>query len=250
MRVKTPYADSYVKSHASTGYGQRYKTTFQSGYYGIEWDKIERPLLDRIFSEIEEVNNKSAFDFACGTGRITGVLAEHFGSVTGVDVSASMLEMAPPHPNVRLLQKNIIEERLGDEFDVATAFRFFLNAEPELREAAMEALAALLKPGGLLISNIHMNSRSPVGMIYRLRNRLTGELMNRTVSHHEFVSLGARHGLVAEETYWYGHTPRPGPVRFPGLQPLMMTAETVGNALKPLSPLVAQSFIVKFRKKD
>jgi ubiquinone/menaquinone biosynthesis C-methylase UbiE len=38
-----------------------------------------------------------ALDFGCGVGRLTQALAAHFDHVTGVDVSATMLELARQH---------------------------------------------------------------------------------------------------------------------------------------------------------
>ena len=51
----------------------------------------------------------SALDFGCGVGRLTRPLAQHFGEVTGIDVSASMLEVATqlsgPEENCRYVLK-------------------------------------------------------------------------------------------------------------------------------------------------
>ncbi len=40
------------------------------------------------------INKGKALDFGCGVGRLTQALATHFDEVTGVDISASMLEGA------------------------------------------------------------------------------------------------------------------------------------------------------------
>lgn len=56
-----------------------------------------------------------ALDFGCGVGRLTWALADHFPCVTGVDISAVMLDRARGH-------------RTGDE-----AVEFVLNTTPDLR---------------------------------------------------------------------------------------------------------------------
>jgi SAM-dependent methyltransferase len=40
------------------------------------------------------LSNDAALDFGCGVGRLDGPLAEHFGTVVGVDISTAMLEQA------------------------------------------------------------------------------------------------------------------------------------------------------------
>jgi SAM-dependent methyltransferase len=250
MQNDTPYAESYVKSHAAEGYGARYKSTFEGGYYGIEWRNIERPLLSNLLANMSGIETWSCLDFACGTGRITDLLAEHVRHVTGVDVSAAMLEMAPRRENVQLLQRNIIDQPMDERFSLLTAFRFFVNSEPELREAAMAALAKHALPGARLIANVHVNSWSPMGMLYRTRNAVLGRTMNRTLSRAEFIALARRHGFEAEQTHWYGFTPRLGPLTFPGMQGAMKAVEAVGRCVPLIKPCLAQSLVIVFRKSE
>jgi hypothetical protein len=54
--------------------------------------------------------------------------------------------------------ENILKPR---KFNLITAFRFFLNAEPDLRSVAIGALAELLDEDGYLVFNNHQNSGSP-----------------------------------------------------------------------------------------
>jgi hypothetical protein len=43
------------------------------------------------------------------------------------------------------------------QFDLITSFRFFGNAEPDLRMAALRAITGLLRGGGHLVINSHRN---------------------------------------------------------------------------------------------
>ena len=66
----------------------------------------------------------------------------------GVDVSEAMLARACCPGNVRLQHIDMTRHFLGETFDVVTAFRFFLNAEPLLREQALQAIRNHLTEGG------------------------------------------------------------------------------------------------------
>ena len=162
--------DDYRSSHATTGAVTDYIRTYEVGYYAALWEKIEKPLLQATLRELGGPQKK-CLDFACGTGRITTVAADHFAEVVGVDVSALMLASAPGADNVRLQQIDITQQSLGDTFDVVTAFRFFLNAEQQLRREALEAIRKHLKPDGRLVCNIQMNATSPMGVASRVANR-------------------------------------------------------------------------------
>ena len=145
-------------------------------------------------------------DFACGTGRVLGHLERRVGAATGVDVSASMLEVARQHVNgATLVLADITREACFPEgtFDLVTAFRFFPRAEPELRGEALAAIRRVLKPGGRLVFNNHLNRNS-------LRNRLKRALRVGTVvgmDHVAVQSLLSTHGLRIERVYPLGLWP-------------------------------------------
>src|SRR5262245_37552937 len=73
-------------------------------------------------------------DFACGTGRLTAVVAPMAMDVVGIDVSRSMLKAAASKlPSARFVCGDITTEDLHlGSFDLVTTFRFFGNAEPAL----------------------------------------------------------------------------------------------------------------------
>lgn len=101
-------------------------------------------------------------DFACGTGRITSIVAPLVRESVGVDLSESMLaEARSKCPGTRFLQADLTREDVDiGEFDLATSFRFFGNAEHDLRAAAIGAIARRVRPGGFLIVNNHRNPRA------------------------------------------------------------------------------------------
>jgi hypothetical protein len=73
---------------------------------------------------------------------------------------------------------------LRDRYEMITAFRFLLNVEPELRQQVLCKLRrVLLEPDGLLVVNVHGNSRSLrhpaiLWRRWRARSRSTGGMLN------------------------------------------------------------------------
>jgi predicted TPR repeat methyltransferase len=123
--------------------------------------------------ETHAVRRRRYLDFACGTGRVLSFVGPMFDSAVGVDVSESMLAVARetcPFDTINTdLTVNSIFEPAS--FDLITAFRFFPNAEPALRQDAMQALSRLLAPGGLMIFNNHQNAASSVVRAHQVLRR-------------------------------------------------------------------------------
>jgi len=132
--------------------------------------------------------------------------------------------------------------------DVATAFRFFLNAEDQLRTEALKAIHRQLNDSGRLVCNIHMNSTSPVGVACRLINWLLGRTIRNTLSTARFEELLTSSGFIAETVIPYGYLPRPGRL-LPGLcEALILPVEKASNALG-FPGRLAQHFLVVARKR-
>jgi SAM-dependent methyltransferase len=157
-------APTYSDSHTRAGKGRQYDE-----YYGSDpwarylWSR-EQEVLARALDEFLAGRSVRALDFACGTGRICSFLETRVASLTGVDVSEAMLGQAREKlTRTALVTANLVESSPFEpaSFDLITAFRFFVNAEPGLRQAVMRALAPLLRPDGVLIFNDHQNLDSP-----------------------------------------------------------------------------------------
>jgi SAM-dependent methyltransferase len=139
---------------------------------GLTW-MVEQLLLDRIFASLP-APPATALDFACGTGRVLKYLLDRGIDATGVDISPDMLELASDRcSRATLVQGDVIAqpELVPGPFDVATAFRFFLNAEPELRVDVARWLRGVVRPGGHLVANFHLNPVSARGLYTRARMR-------------------------------------------------------------------------------
>ncbi|ESZ58803.1 class I SAM-dependent methyltransferase [Mesorhizobium sp. L103C131B0] len=239
------YTD-YRSSHQTTGYGTDYLKTFRSGYYAALWLRVERPLIESILKPLGGPG-LSCLDFACGTGRVTNVAATLFGEVVGVDVSQSMLACAHVAGNVKLVKADLTVHPLARRFDVVTAFRFFLNAEDSLRQAALSAIHEHLKDGGLLVSNIHMNATSPMGLVCRFLNRCSGRVVRSTLSIHAYRQLLVANGFAVERVIGYGFLPRPGWLLPKLCEKLVGPVETLSRRAG-VPARSAQNFLVVARK--
>jgi SAM-dependent methyltransferase len=248
VRLESGFDDggaSYRTSHAAEGYGQRYAGTYQKGYYHHQWKLLEEPLLRELLKESVSSGARRALDFACGTGRILRVLEDYFANPSGVDVSESMLRVAAAAcTRSALLYRDITTDSLPDRYDVATAFRFFVNAEERLRHEALRAIHASLNPGGVLIANVHQNATSPLGLAYRLRNRVTQRKTASVLSYPEFAALLDQEKFKVIDARWYSFLPRPG----------WYAGQLCGQVMVPVERLckgagvpecLAQSFIVR-----
>ena len=203
--LKKPTSD-YRNSHLHPGKGSSYDRQFtRNPYRSLVWE-YERKILDRVMERWKERTPPRHLDFACGTGRILRYLENRTGESVGADLSPSMLE-----PARGTLQKSEIIEAdltkndiLGDRrFDLITAFRFFPNAQEELRSEVVHLLARHLAPEGWLIFNNHKNTRS-------LRNRLARALGRKgfqgmsPAQAKEFLN---RAGLEVVDIYHFGVLP-------------------------------------------
>lgn len=236
---------TYRSSHTAPGYGQRYNRNYAVGYYAALHREVETPIIRDLFASLSN-GRRTLLDFACGTGRITQLAPPYFDRVVGVDLSPEMLKCAVPDERITYRLQDIGEQPLGERFGVVTAFRFFLNAEEELRSKALQAIREHLAPDGRLICNIHMNAASPLGAFYRLARRVRGLPKHNTLSLEQFSATLARSGFRVEQVIWYGVVPRPG----------RYFAKTLDRWLGPMERFLgraglrgraAQSFIVVAR---
>jgi SAM-dependent methyltransferase len=167
------------------------------------WER-EQQLVDRIVQE-HVAQRDSYLDFACGTARVLSHVERHFRTAVGLDISATMLGVARQRVRTAtLVQGDATSDPqvlAGTRFDFVTAFRFFLNAQPALRDAAMDFLASTLKDDdSRLLFNVHGNRYSTRALV-AAKAKLTREQFS-SMSVSESIALAARHGL--EVVQWYG----------------------------------------------
>jgi SAM-dependent methyltransferase len=201
--MKQPVARSY-RDHFDAREASAYVDMFSPGTYGSLLWKIEQDQLAGLLREFRVSHSRVEYlDFACGTGRVLGFLEDQVDRATGIDVSADMLERARARTSrSELLQTDICAANVEPEgrYDLITAFRFILNAEPELRGKALRALAARLRDRtSWLIFNNHGNAfshRAALRPLHALRRAVRPDSpMSNHLSHRQVVALAADAGL-------------------------------------------------------
>lgn len=241
--------ESYRTNHQSKNYGTLYNKTYEKGYYFYQWEKLEKPILKEIFSKLSK-NYKTYCDFACGTGRILS-FAEHFFDRTyGIDISREMAMHAQTRcTKSKIFIEDITKKDIDLHVDVISSFRFFLNAEPSLREEALQTIKRILNPEGIFICNIHMNKRSILGFIYECINKILSRTKYNTLTKEEITHLLEINGFEVEKIIWYSYLPRTG-WKMPWLSRFCL--QPLDHLMKKFSFLPqqwAQSFILICRKK-
>ena len=205
---------SYRDSHQYTAKGAEYERHYETQ----AWEKFlwsrEQEILLEILAKYFAGNDVHLLDFACGTGRITSLLEDRVTTSTGVDVSGSMLAVARQKlKRTQIIEADITAENIlkPRQFNLITAFRFFLNAEPELRSMAIRKLAELLTEDGCLVFNNHHNLGSPwIKLLYARHERKNPEGIFNVMSIEQMKDLVESAGLAIVELYPVGffHPPK------------------------------------------
>jgi SAM-dependent methyltransferase len=183
--------DDYRDSHKSSG--GHYDQTIFSSPFDAYMDKQEARALTRALSRFFPDGVPRYLDFACGTGRITQRVEPSAKESVGVDVSETMLAVARDKcPRTRFVCADITREDLDlGLFDLVTSFRFFGNAQDDLRSSVLSAINRRLRPGGYLIINNHRNPQSFLG----IASQATAEGKQLDLSHAKLKALLRRHGF-------------------------------------------------------
>ncbi len=227
---------SYRESHKYEGKGAEYEAYYQNkAWQRFLWFR-EQEIIMRILEKYFSGRDIHLLDFACGTGRITEFLENRVKTSTGVDVSDSMLAIA----REKLKRTEIIETDITAEnvlkprkFNLITAFRFFVNAEQELRSVTIGTLAELLDEDGYLVFNNHHNSGSPwIKLRYVHYRKKNPEGTFNVMSIEQMKKLVEEAGLEIIEICPVGFF---HPPKIPVSHRLNRTIDNIASRLKCLS---------------
>lgn len=184
---------TYSKSHINKS-GENYHDKFFN-FQGrkIIWE-LEKKIILNFIKKLNKDNCLSHLDFASGSGRIAILLKNIFQDQYLVDISKSMLDRSRVDlPNAKIINQDFRNENLlqDKKFDLITAFRFFPNAEPALRNEAFKYLSDHLKSNGHILINNHRNFWSIPLFFKRLTFRSDGFGMTHKEIKHlvEFYNL-------------------------------------------------------------
>jgi SAM-dependent methyltransferase len=124
--------------------------------------------VESFLTQARAVNASPAFgaalDFGCGVGRLARALAGHFDTVTGVDVSAPMIEqanrlVASEHPNCRFVVNT--EPWLPfapASFDFVLTNIVLQHMPPSLARGYIREFLRVLRPGAIAILQVPAQS--------------------------------------------------------------------------------------------
>jgi len=152
LRQFPQYSSSHLRA------GKAYQARFHDRPGRAAMWALEQPLIRDIFARLAP---HRMLDFATGTGRIAAELEATLPAceLHGIDISADMLALARAKCKTVALHEMDGRQALAhfgkDAFDVVSAFRFFPNADPDLREDVADQIAGLTKPGGHVVLNNH-----------------------------------------------------------------------------------------------
>ncbi len=245
-----PGAADYRRSHVGAALAAAYHDDFTARLPGRYWATVEQPLLADLLAEASSrpLDQMHHLDVASGSGRVLAWLQPRTARSTAIDISDDMLAHARAAvPAAAFVVGDASTMRFGQPFDLVTAFRFFLNAGPELRADVLDRIGECLAPGGLLVANIHAQPWSTLGLWRRAKRRL-GHPADSVLTAADFGQLLADHGfeVVAERTYGYlPLTRRIGPGR---LADAFCAADRRLNGLLPSRNPAACCWLVAARR--
>jgi ubiquinone/menaquinone biosynthesis C-methylase UbiE len=114
-----------------------------------------------------------ALDFGCGVGRLTAALSDHFGHVTGVDISPPMLDQARALHSANSRCTFVHNERpdlrqFGDaSVDLVYSSLVLQHMPGDLAAAYLQEFLRIVRPAGavvILVPETHL--RTPRGLAY------------------------------------------------------------------------------------
>lgn len=191
---------SYRSSHLAKG--SDYDSDLRQGDFDSYMLTQENELLKSIVGALFPNKVPRYLDFACGTGRIISTVEKYAETSIGVDVSEAMVSEAKLKcDNSKFIIQDLTQTDFSEEkVNLATAFRFFGNAEQELRVSVLEKLSEVIEPGGYLVLNNHRNPWS----IHELLLRLKGDSNNLDLSYKNLSNLLTSNGFSVEKKIGVG----------------------------------------------
>jgi ubiquinone/menaquinone biosynthesis C-methylase UbiE len=124
---------------------------------------------------------EKALDFGCGAGRLTQPLADHYREVVGVDIAASMIDLAGRHNRHPQRCRFLVNARddlamfEDDTFDLVYSNITLQHMEPRFSKRYIAEFVRVLRPGGLAIFQIPSERKVPArasGRMASFRKRL------------------------------------------------------------------------------
>lgn len=176
------------------------------------WDETEffatgQRAVDEIMALVRRLGfapdrTERGLDFGCGAGRLTRALGAHLEQVDGVDIAASMIELANDRntdaERVRFHLNEAADLSLFEDssFDVVLSIIVLQHIPNDLKSSYLAEFVRVLRPGGVAIFTVPSHADwSPTGIARRLPNRIQNIYRRRAYGYDsvmEFHTLRRR----------------------------------------------------------
>lgn len=195
----------YKERFASRAAVEEYEAIFADpSTYASCLYRVEARLLEESLAGLNFPQSASYLDFATGTGRVLTLLEDCFSVSEGIDISEEMVRVCRGKVKKSEVRcGDITAEDTRNQYDLITSFRFFLNADGDLRKVVAGALKARLKSHGRLVVNNHGRPMS-MNFLGAIRRALGHPSKQRVLSDKKFQKIFTTHGFRLEERRGYG----------------------------------------------
>ncbi len=184
----------------------------EPGKKGNKWSRDEffktgENEVNEIMKEIGQMNvrvrRETALDFGCGVGRLSQALARYFEEVYGVDISASMIELAEkfnPRPRkckFRLNRRADLGLFSDNSIDFILSSLTLQHMEPHYSRTYIRELMRILAPEGLFVIQL-VEERVGLTSVLNRARQLSYRIRNRLQNHPIMEMHGLKKGEVVD----------------------------------------------------
>jgi ubiquinone/menaquinone biosynthesis C-methylase UbiE len=198
-------SDGYLSERSARLYDYQVEVLF-----GGTADAMRRQALVPIYHFVRDrrIADCRLIDIACGTGRFLSFVKDNYPrlAVTALDVSPYYLDEARrnlrPWSRVEFVEAAIESAPLpADRYDLATCIYLFHELPVAVHEAAVRAIARLLKPGGLfvLVDSLQLGDRPDYDALLESFPLAFHEPYYVDYLHQDLSAVFGRAGLTVEQ---------------------------------------------------
>jgi len=129
-----------------------------------------------VLAELDQLGGcprQAAIDFGCGVGRTTAALSDHFGTVTGIDISEPMLAHARSLHSGKLNCRFLLHVKADlsifedNSVDLVYSSLVLQHLPPTLADAYLTEFVRIVRPGGAIVIVVpESHLRTPGGLVY------------------------------------------------------------------------------------
>lgn len=154
--------------------------------YTWTWGKNYLSAVEFVLDKIAKSDRKfvSIADVGCGDGRLVKELSSRFpeAKVVGVDYSTKAINLSRAmNPELEFINKNIIEETLGQTFDIITLVEVFEHIPLDACNDFVLALRRLLNPDGEIYLTVPHSNKA---LSYKHFQHFTSESLSQYFSEY------------------------------------------------------------------